>query len=108
MLKVTIDDHLGGDINDQNAIIAAFNAHNEAVKAAFGPERRLVFEAKDGWAPLADFLNAAPPSEPYPHVNSKEEFDTVFDMLRSPAGIGVMNGEGIGGASMHEEFFEKP
>ena len=109
MLEVTIDNHLGGDINNEDAIIAAFNAHNDAVKAAFGPERLLVFEAKNGWAPLADFLGVPAPDEPYPHVNSKEEFDTVFDMLRSPMGAGVMNGDGLGeqATSMHEEIFEK-
>ncbi len=108
MLKATIDDHVGGDINDRAAIINAFNAHNAAVQDAFGPDRLLVFQAKDGWAPLANFLGVPVPDEPYPHINSKEEFDQVFEMLRSPAGGPVMNGEGIGGGSMHEEFFERP
>ena len=112
MLKVTIDDHLGGDINDVPAIIAAFDAHNAAVREAFGPERLLVFEARDGWVPLADFLGCPVPDTPYPHVNSKEEFDSVFDMLRSPMGARVMNGDGMGeplggrdGGSMHEKIF---
>ncbi len=105
MLKATIDDFLGGDVNDRAAIVSAFNAHNEAVKAAFDPDRLLVFEAKDGWAPLASFLGVDTPDEPYPHINSKEEFDSVFDMLRSPIGAAVMNGEGAGVGSMHDEIF---
>ncbi|MFM7119401.1 MAG: sulfotransferase [Gammaproteobacteria bacterium] len=37
-------------------------------------ERLLVFEATQGWAPLCAFLNVPVPDEPYPRVNSTEEF----------------------------------
>jgi len=106
MIKATIDDHLGGQMNDRDSLIAAFNAHNEAVKAAFDEDRLLVFEASQGWAPLCAFLGVDEPDEPFPHVNSKEEFDAVFGMLNSPLGAKVMNGEGMGGpGSMHDEIF---
>lgn len=106
MIKATIDDHLGGDMNNRDALIAAFENHTAAVKAAFGPDRLLVFEAKDGWAPLCAFLGVAVPDGPYPYMNSKEEFDNVFNMLASPMGAKVMNGEGADTASMHDEIFE--
>ncbi|MEO0981312.1 MAG: sulfotransferase family protein [Pseudomonadota bacterium] len=108
MIKATIDDHLGGDVNDREAVIAAFNQNTADVKAAFGPDRLLVFEAKDGWAPLCELLSVPVPDEPYPHVNSKEEFDAVFELLESPMAAKVLNGEGAGGEDMHEEMFEKP
>ena len=106
MIKATIDDHLGGKMNDRDSLISAFNAHNDAVRAAFGDDRLLVFEAKDGWDPLCQFLGVEVPDEPFPHVNSKEEFDAVFGMLESPMGAKVMNGEGMDlPGAMHEEIF---
>jgi len=106
MIKATIDDHLGGKMNDRDSLIAAFNAHNDAVRAAFGDDRLLVFEAKDGWDPLCRFLGVEVPEDPFPHVNSKEEFDAVFGMLESPMGAKVMNGEGMEmPGSMHDEIF---
>ncbi len=106
MIKATIDDHLGGKMNDRDSLIEAFNSHNEAVRSAFGDDRLLVFEAKQGWSPLCSFLGVDEPSEPFPHVNSKEEFDAVFEMLGSPMGTKVMNGEGMGTpGSMHDEIF---
>ena len=106
MIKATIDDHLGGNMNDRESLIQAFNAHNDAVRAAFDEDRLLVFEAKQGWGPICAFLGVDEPTEPFPHVNSKEEFDAVFEMLNSPMGAKVMNGEGMGApGSMHEEIF---
>ncbi|MEL6663657.1 MAG: sulfotransferase family protein [Pseudomonadota bacterium] len=106
MIKATIDDHLGGRMNDRDALIRAFEAHNAAVRAAFADDRLLVFEARQGWGPLCAFLGVDVPDDPFPHVNSKEEFDAVFEMLRSPLGVQVMNGEGMGApGSMHDEIF---
>ena len=93
-------------MNDRDALVSAFNAHTDAVRAAFGDDRLLVFEAKDGWEPLCRFLGVETPDGPFPHVNSKEEFDAVFGMLGSPMGAKVMNGEGMDlPGSMHDEIF---
>lgn len=63
-----------GDARDKDSIIAAFEAHEAAVKAAIPAERLLVHSAKDGWAPLCAFLGVPVPDEPYPRTNTKEEF----------------------------------
>ena len=107
MAKATIDDHLGGDLHDVDALRVAFEKHTAAVKAAFGPDRLLVFEAKQGWEPLCEFLDVPVPDGPYPYVNSKDEFDNVFAMLGSPMGEKMMNGEGAESASLHDEIFEE-
>ena len=59
---------------ERNALIAAFNAHNEAVKQTIPSDRLLVFEVKDGWQPLCHFLGVRVPDEPFPRTNSREEF----------------------------------
>lgn len=63
-----------GDARDKDALIAAFNAHEAAVKAAIPAGRLLVHSARDGWEPLCAFLGVPVPDTPYPRTNSKEEF----------------------------------
>lgn len=107
MCEKTINEKVGGDLNDRDAVIAAFLNHADAVRNTIAPDRLLVFEAKEGWPPLCEFLGVPVPEEPYPNINSNEEFAGVFEMLASPIGASVMNGEGIPDAPSHEEMFSK-
>ena len=75
--KVVIDRSLGGK-TDRDGVIAAFEAHEAAVKEAVPADNLLVFQAKDGWGPLCEFLAKPVPSGPYPRSNSREEF---FELL---------------------------
>jgi len=52
----------------------AFVAHNDAVRAAIPARQLLVYQVRDGWAPLCEFLGAAVPSEPFPRTNDRGEF----------------------------------
>lgn len=59
---------------DRNGLIEAFISHNDAVKEAIPADQLLVFEVKQGWAPLCEFLGAAVPEEAFPRTNHREEF----------------------------------
>lgn len=61
-------------MDDRVHVIAKFNEHNQAVIDEVPPERLLVFEAKDGWEPLCNFLEVPVPEDPYPRMNTTEEF----------------------------------
>lgn len=63
-----------GPTFDKESVIAAFHAHEAAVKAEIPASRLLVHSARDGWEPLCAFLGAPVPATPYPRTNSKEEF----------------------------------
>jgi hypothetical protein len=63
-----------GSTFDKESVIAAFHAHEAAVKAEIPASRLLVHSARDGWKPLCAFLGAPVPATPYPRTNSKEEF----------------------------------
>ena len=55
-------------------LVRAFNAHNNAVQEAIPASRLLVFEVKDGWQPLCDFLKTPVPASDFPRTNHREEF----------------------------------
>lgn len=52
----------------------AFIAHNEAVKAAIPAKQLLVFQVKEGWQPLCEFLDLPVPDKPFPRTNHRQEF----------------------------------
>jgi Sulfotransferase domain len=62
------------DALDAAALTKAYIAHNEAVKAAIPADQLLVYQVKEGWAPLCAFLNFPVPAEPFPRTNNREEF----------------------------------
>ena len=59
---------------DAAGLTKAFNAHNEAVKAAIPARQLLVYQVKEGWAPLCAFLGVPEPAEPFPRTNDRGEF----------------------------------
>jgi Sulfotransferase domain len=52
----------------------AFVAHNEAVKALLPPKQLLVYEVKQGWAPLCEYLDVRVPDGEFPRTNDRSEF----------------------------------
>lgn len=67
------DKTFGGNI-DRDHVLSVYKAHNEAVKRAVPPEKLLVYDVKEGWAPLCAFLGVAVPDTQFPRTNSTEEF----------------------------------
>lgn len=65
---------------DRQGLIEAFIAHNEAVKKEIPADRLLVYQVREGWAPLCEFLGLPAPDEPFPRTNSREEF---WDLVRN-------------------------
>jgi hypothetical protein len=59
---------------DRAALIKAFVAHNEAVKATIPASQLLVYEVKEGWGPLCRFLGVPVPAEDFPRTNNRAEF----------------------------------
>jgi hypothetical protein len=60
--------------DDRNAAIQDFQRHNGEVRKFIPPDRLLVYEVSQGWAPLCKFLGVPVPAEPFPHSNTTEDF----------------------------------
>ena len=65
------------DWTDRTAAIAAYERHNEAVRATVAADRLLEWHPGDGWAPICSALRAAVPDEPFPRVNTTEDFRSL-------------------------------
>jgi hypothetical protein len=58
---------------DRAYAMEVFERQNEVVRCRVPPERLLVFDVREGWAPLCDFLGVEIPDRPFPHLNEARE-----------------------------------
>jgi Sulfotransferase domain len=94
--KLAWEDVFGGRFEERGYAIGVFERWNDEVKRRVPAERLLVYEVKDGWEPLCDFLGVAvPEGKPFPHLNDAEAFRKMLRRRRALASAGL-----IGGASL--------
>src|SRR3712207_2349159 len=62
-----------GKFEDKRHAIEVFNRHNEEVRRRVPQDRLLVYEVKEGWEPLCEFLGVKEPDTPFPHLNDATE-----------------------------------
>lgn len=62
------------DLRNRDAAIAAYERHNEQVRAGVPAERLLEWRPGDGWAPICERLGLPVPETPFPHANTTEDF----------------------------------
>lgn len=63
-----------GKITDRDVALAAYRQGTARVRAAIAPDRLLVFDVAESWAPLCHFLDVPTPDFPFPRANTTEEF----------------------------------
>ncbi|MGZ3267781.1 MAG: sulfotransferase family protein [Croceibacterium sp.] len=72
-MNASVNQDFGDGIDDRAFMIDYFRRWNDAVIAEVPADKLLMFQAKDGWEPLCEFLGVPVPPEPYPRVNSRED-----------------------------------
>lgn len=69
------DGTFGGRFDDRAHAIETFHRHAAAVRVGIPPDRLLVYDVAEGWAPLCAFLGVdAPDGVPFPHLNDADAF----------------------------------
>jgi Sulfotransferase domain len=73
-----------GRFEDKEYAIEAFERWNEEVKKRVPADRLLVYDVKQGWGPLCEFLSVtAPQVKPFPHLNDEEVFRGRIRRMRT-------------------------
>jgi hypothetical protein len=79
MLRL-LHDRFSDRLDDRDAMVAAFEKHNDAVRAGVPADRLLEWTAADGWEPICERLGLAVPGEPFPKVNTTEDFRAMIGL----------------------------
>ena len=70
---------------DFEGLAERYEAHNQAVRDLIPAEQLLVYQVKEGWAPLCQFLNVAVPATEFPRTNNREEFWELVNAATKPS-----------------------
>ena len=71
--RLVWEDTFDGRFEDRAYAMEVFERHNDAVRRRVPPKRLLIFDVREGWAPLCDFFGVAVPNEPFPRLNEARE-----------------------------------
>jgi hypothetical protein len=77
MWKVVSAARFSADVTDERSARAAYDRHNDEVRASVFADRLVEWSPGDGWEPLCSALSVAVPDTPFPHLNSREDFPHV-------------------------------
>ncbi len=87
LYKMTVatvwDDVFDGRFEDREHALQVYRDHIDRVKATAPSDQLLVFEAKDGWQPLCDFLDVPVPENDYPHLNDTAQIRRMIRAVRA-------------------------
>ena len=72
-----------GHIHDREFMLAQYERHKQEVIAAIPAPRLLVYDVREGWAPLCAWLRVPVPGTPFPHTNSREEMAEIRRTIAS-------------------------
>ena len=72
--ELIVNQAFDGRLSDKEHAISVYRAHEEDVRRTVPAEQLLVFDVRQGWAPLCEFLEVAAPDVPFPRTNSTAEF----------------------------------
>ena len=97
------------DAGEETAV-RFFNDWTAQVKAEIPADRLLVFEVREGWGPLCQFLGVPEPEEPFPNINdTAEQLHRLAKAKRLCAVIWAVAGAGLGAAVYYfKDYIPKP
>ena len=72
------------DWQDETEAKRAFELHNADVRASVPADRLIDYRPGDGWEPICEKLGLPIPDEPFPHVNTTDEFRAMVGMEPLP------------------------
>ena len=74
----------------EETAIRFYNDHVNEVKASVPADRLLVWQVKEGWAPLCKFLDRPIPDEAFPRVNETAQIETERKILLTMSWLAIV------------------
>jgi Sulfotransferase domain len=85
--EIILQGTFGGRLEDKAYAIEIFERHNEEVKRHVPSERLLVYNVREGWGPMCEFLDVPEPEEPFPRLNDAAQLRRGMKAVRALATV---------------------
>lgn len=79
--KAILAETFDNRFEDKAHAIEVFQRHNREVRDTIDSARLLVFDVREGWAPLCRFLEVPVPEEPFPRLNDTATTQAMIRMM---------------------------
>jgi hypothetical protein len=79
-MKRLLRDRFCDDFSNRQAMIAAYERHNDEVRRRVPPAQLLEWSPEQGWAPICERLGLAEPKDPFPVTNTTADFRAMMGM----------------------------
>lgn len=73
-------DRFSDRFDEPPAMMDAYERHNESVRRSVPASRLLEWRPEDGWAPICDRLGVDVPDDPFPKVNTTDDFRSMVGL----------------------------
>jgi Sulfotransferase domain len=94
-IQLTVNDYLQDRMHDKAHLIQRFQEHIEEVRNTIPASRLLVFEVKQGWGPLCEFLELPEPDGDFPFLNDEEATKEIINKIISEGFEAVFGYKGV-------------
>lgn len=90
------EDTFGGRFGDKAHAVETFKRRNKEVGRRVPQEKLLVYDVKEGWGPLCDFLGVKEPNLPFPHLNDTRQMRRrLLGLAAASAAVPVLAAAGV-------------
>ncbi len=79
-MRQLLHDRFSDRLEEPTTMMDAYERHNSAVRQAIPKTRLLEWSPGDGWDPICERLGLDVPGEPFPAVNTTDEFREMLGM----------------------------
>jgi hypothetical protein len=79
--KAVLAETFDNRFEDKAYAVEVFKRHTQEVRDAIDPARLLVFDVREGWAPLCRFLEVPVPDEPFPRLNDTATTQALLRLM---------------------------
>lgn len=69
---------LDGSYGERTQALERYARHNDEVLRSVPRDQLLVYDVRDGWGPLCEFLDVPVPDVAFPHLNDRADFRSTF------------------------------